>query len=396
MILFLFLFQFQLLLLLLLTTYYLQVTINMSTFNQNGSGSSSTTGGSADDTSIFDIANMLDTSSSELKYSDNCYFDPTQNHFYGQSKAPSQVDQITPAVDPDPVYTDKGYNNGGGADGYPDGVEDEDEGGYGNGNGSGYAAELDWVALAERVDMQLQNLRPGRSFSAEALLCALQTHLDLDQDLSAEGACALLDSQLAAAAESLACTDRRLVDSRPPCRHLMQGRCYRRDCSFEHDLASVTCTYWLTSGCANGDNCYFSHALARVEAPGAGEEGADGAAQAAPYVEEENAFPSLAASTGVAAGAGAGTGAAPTADAYMTAFRTDSWAPPPAPAPAPADRRVATFSAGEAGAELLEVGSWVSSGRAVAADYAAQRAEAAALAAARNTCFHQATQAYLG
>ena len=121
-----------------------------------------------------------------------------------------------------------------------------------------------------------------------------------------------------------------------------------------------------------------------------------GAADTVMLVGEDNAFPSLAASTGVAAGAGAGTGAAPTADAYMTAFRTDSWAPPPAPAPAPADRRVATFSAGEAGAELLEVGSWVSSGRAVAADYAAQRAEAAALAAARNTCFHQATQAYLG
>ena len=49
----------------------------------------------------------------------------------------------------------------------------------------------------------------------------------------------------------------------PVCRHLLQdGRCYRADCSFSHDLETHTCLFWLKSRCSKGSACRFLHGLA--------------------------------------------------------------------------------------------------------------------------------------
>jgi hypothetical protein len=349
----------------------------MSSFNKYGGKSYSV--GSTDNTSIFDVANLIENSSTELKYNDNCYFDPTQNFYYGgqyqESGGPSAA-----APDQCESHQQDYHSEGEGEAGW----EGDDYGYYATGS---MCAELDWVGLAERLDALLQRLRPNRSFSAEAVLYALQSHVDPEADAAA------LETQLATAADSLARTDRRSAEARPPCRHLLQGRCYRRDCAFEHDLAAVTCTYWLASGCASGAACPFAHALdyAAAEAEGA----TGGAAAAAVYVEEEDAFPSLT----VSCSSSSSSAGKPTSKTdYKAACQTSSWGPTGGEA-ASQPRAVAGDGWGRRGGaeeELLDVGAWVDSGRAVAADYARQRSEAAALASARNSCFHQATQAYLG
>ena len=36
-----------------------------------------------------------------------------------------------------------------------------------------------------------------------------------------------------------------------PCRHMLSGQCYRKDCSFRHNLEGITCRYWLMqAGCS--------------------------------------------------------------------------------------------------------------------------------------------------
>jgi len=49
----------------------------------------------------------------------------------------------------------------------------------------------------------------------------------------------------------------------PVCRHLLQdGRCYRADCSFSHDIESHTCVFWLKSRCTKNTACRFLHGIA--------------------------------------------------------------------------------------------------------------------------------------
>ncbi|KAH3674413.1 hypothetical protein WICMUC_003250 [Wickerhamomyces mucosus] len=42
------------------------------------------------------------------------------------------------------------------------------------------------------------------------------------------------------------------------------GQCLRADCIFNHDLSTVTCSYWLKGNCFNGDNCQFKHGLDNI------------------------------------------------------------------------------------------------------------------------------------
>ena len=44
----------------------------------------------------------------------------------------------------------------------------------------------------------------------------------------------------------------------PICRHLLQHKCYRRDCQFSHDLDNHTCLFWLRGRCEK-DPCPFRH-----------------------------------------------------------------------------------------------------------------------------------------
>jgi hypothetical protein len=65
-----------------------------------------------------------------------------------------------------------------------------------------------------------------------------------------------------------------LVDQCRPCRHMLNSKCLRRDCYFDHDVSEIPCRYWLLSvGCSNwsGDNgtnsystCPFQHHLPQV------------------------------------------------------------------------------------------------------------------------------------
>ena len=51
------------------------------------------------------------------------------------------------------------------------------------------------------------------------------------------------------------------------CRHELHGTCYRSDCPYSHDLAGVTCLFWLRGRCRGGNNgndgfsgtCRFLH-----------------------------------------------------------------------------------------------------------------------------------------
>uniref|UniRef100_T1IIT0 C3H1-type domain-containing protein n=1 Tax=Strigamia maritima TaxID=126957 RepID=T1IIT0_STRMM len=44
-----------------------------------------------------------------------------------------------------------------------------------------------------------------------------------------------------------------------PCSFYMEGNCRRTDCKFSHDLASITCRFWLEGSCFKGVTCPFLH-----------------------------------------------------------------------------------------------------------------------------------------
>lgn len=48
------------------------------------------------------------------------------------------------------------------------------------------------------------------------------------------------------------------------CRHELQGTCYRADCPYSHDIAGVTCLFWLKGRChhTDGSSCRFMHGFA--------------------------------------------------------------------------------------------------------------------------------------
>lgn len=108
----------------------------------------------------------------------------------------------------------------------------------------------DAVALAINVKERLQLLCPFIVFSTEAI-CSVLYDCAGDFEQAAEN----IQSAYNVAT---ACK---------PCRHMMTGKCYKRDCAFEHDVAGVTCRFWLLDpGCAalsiqDGGTCQFQHRI---------------------------------------------------------------------------------------------------------------------------------------
>ena len=102
---------------------------------------------------------------------------------------------------------------------------------------------MDWAAMASELESRLEADSPGATYSTEAIFTALNL-----SDCNVYGAYMCIKD---AEAASAACK---------PCRHLISGRCLRKDCMFEHDLGHIVCKYWLTVGCAL-ETCPFLHNL---------------------------------------------------------------------------------------------------------------------------------------
>ena len=57
------------------------------------------------------------------------------------------------------------------------------------------------------------------------------------------------------------------ASSAKPCRHMLTGKCYKKDCAFLHDVQDITCRYYLMQqGCAmmsvhDGGDCPFKHTV---------------------------------------------------------------------------------------------------------------------------------------
>jgi hypothetical protein len=58
------------------------------------------------------------------------------------------------------------------------------------------------------------------------------------------------------------------------CRHELQGTCYRHDCPYSHDIAGVTCLFWLKGRCHHkeGSTCRFMHGFAESLLEGVNED----------------------------------------------------------------------------------------------------------------------------
>ena len=58
------------------------------------------------------------------------------------------------------------------------------------------------------------------------------------------------------------------------CRHELQGTCYRHDCPYSHDIAGVTCLFWLKGRChhSDGSSCRFMHGFAESLLEGVNED----------------------------------------------------------------------------------------------------------------------------
>lgn len=47
--------------------------------------------------------------------------------------------------------------------------------------------------------------------------------------------------------------------SKVPCKYFLQGKCFRSDCWYSHDLATVPCRYFVQGWCRSGSECPFDH-----------------------------------------------------------------------------------------------------------------------------------------
>lgn len=190
-----------------------------------------------------------------------------------------------------------------------------------------------------------------------------------------------------------------------PCRHLLQGGCFRSDCFFDHDFDSLPCRFWLfhpgacvlkeeEGGCrfAHGFAAFFPHLPLLVASKvGGTTSGSD----------DVDSFPSL---PGAADAAGTSSSFAGTG--YKTAL-LESQGSNPTPSPPHHNRPHASSSSlsrprgsngsdGRRGAALfLNHSDWVDSGKSLASMYASLRAEARELALARNKMLQEATRAFL-
>jgi DNA-nicking Smr family endonuclease len=298
--------------------------------------------------------------------------------------------------------------------------------------------DLDLATLAMTVEDLLATSSPGILFSSEAIFSALY-----------EPECGW-DPQIAATSLE---TSLRNTSECKPCRHLLNGGCYKKGCTFSHDFENITCKYWLLErGCtsfsiADGGTCPFQHRVVIV-APSSISNGYDGVSRDlgttattynAPALASEE-FPSLSSTSsrakaipqsgkkasdiniysqgeyasalkhvaGNGSRGGSGYNALPTGPVagWSAHFSTNIETASPTATGASTSQsykngasRTAWGGGGatnSSGKSKLLPSEWVDSGKTVATDYAALREEARSLAIARNTLLEQATQAYLG
>jgi hypothetical protein len=300
-----------------------------------------------------------------------------------------------------------------------------------------YVQEVDWINLIESLESHLKLCYSWtQEFSPFALMQALyKGYFAVQQPFAG----------LDFAAQLLLNAVHQLNQCKP-CRHLMQDRCFRKDCTFDHNLKKYPCRYWLFSVCANSSSdpnqpvydltesgsCLFMHDLPDYQPvylqPVTEQNpvtAADEPPPPPPTVPEEPAeeFPSLGSTL-----APSKTKGKPKANPYLSAVKSkEAVIPQPAaPAGATEERRGGSSAAGsqlKGFAELLESrdfvarsrsrqqqsqqqqqsgaglrvgrGEWVESGDSLRQDYQALREEARQLAIARNKCLQEATHAYL-
>jgi DNA-nicking Smr family endonuclease len=179
-----------------------------------------------------------------------------------------------------------------------------------------------------------------------------------------------------------------------PCRHWLQGQCYKRDCAFSHDVGDVTCRYFLMQqGCAMIDNgCPFKHTVTVTARAPATATASDVPLGASALLGEAAAFPSLPGAKSATATSSYGR------SEYAKAVqRPPAWPPTAFPSSSSSSgSKRGSASSQLAGSASVLPADWVDSGTSVAADYAKLREEARSLAIARNKFLEEATQAYMG
>jgi hypothetical protein len=281
------------------------------------------------------------------------------------------------------IYTPFDVGSGGGDPTWEDeDLEDEDFGG----------AIMDFTSSALEVEDQLRRRQeasskddPLRSYSAsvDAIYAAVYT-----SGGATNYAVALILNSF------------HQLHSFRPCRHFMQGHCFRKDCAFSHEFSSVPCRYWLLEGpgCSNGDSCSFLHWVPDLDMNSSFYQD-----DSAPplVVDDIDEFPSLAPIP-----KGKTLGDTKTAPAILP----NSLVKKPAPEQsargqgtiASASTMSSKVSSGAAYSSNAEVSSetfgaheWVASGRSVKATYETHRAAAKQLASSRNKLLQEATNAYM-
>eukprot|EP00047_Mylnosiga_fluctuans_P008381 m.258465 g.258465 ORF g.258465 m.258465 type:complete len:511 (+) comp21568_c0_seq1:2328-3860(+) len=180
------------------------------------------------------------------------------------------------------------------------------------------------------------------------------------------------------------------IETKQPCRHFLQGGCYRKNCWFSHDTHEIPCRFFAAGICRDGPSCAFLHdagharfaaaaALVREMAMAAA-----GGASAQEMPPAPDAFPEL---------VPVRSATAPTAKYAMAAAaapassRSDASSRPAIPGPV-ASRATTDMPAFDA--------QWVVGGAEVADMYRRLRGSAIEAARLRNRLFNRAREAYVG
>ena len=208
------------------------------------------------------------------------------------------------------------------------------------------------------------------------------------------------------------------ASSAKPCRHMLTGKCYKKDCAFLHEVHDITCRYYLMQqGCAmlsvhDGGDCPFKHTVdvLQLQSQQSSALSSSAAAMKEQDIHSQASFPSLpSASTATPGGAGGGGSARSNGSSSLYAQSEYASALSRSQGGQGLDSGAktkqttlthtgsgGTSSSGRQGSTNLLRSDWVDSGHSVAIDYATLREQARTLAIARNKCLEEATQAYLG
>ena len=104
---------------------------------------------------------------------------------------------------------------------------------------------LNYIELIESLEQYIislyESIEYAPMFSSEALFNAI-VHANGSVEIAAQLLFHALDN----------------LNNSKPCRHHLNGKCFRKDCQFEHDISKLPCFFWLLSSCIQTD-CSFIH-----------------------------------------------------------------------------------------------------------------------------------------